>query len=554
MEDNEDIDEEKINDEEQLQYCSICHKNTFDTIAINNSKRNKILKELLQSIDFSELIKKCNCKNNSNYLYVHKFCILLKILYKYETKCEKCKADYNINIVKKFDKKRFIKLFLFFLFIYIIHLFVFLFCMFLLFINVILKEYMKKNSNKFIQYKHIFIFFGIVIFIINSFFLFYTIIINIKFFKINIYKYIIDILDFEEKKEKNEKKEKALNILLEEFLEWGHFQPMKYLISDISKKYFFNRIYSSYLNEVNNFIDKNNSEYYVDFHNIKIISADSKFTDGNNNYLWLNNNMNNYNANNNPNYLNLNNIFNKQSEEINFSSNLSSKLNNEGNDNENSNNIIINSSNNNSNFFTRGKKNNQILGSLKLSHTMNDFINININPKTSKNINININFSNEKISQIEQFSSSKDYTGRANSRRNSKIGKTALIPKKLMMTNIMAEQNIFKRKKRQLQSIKLKRNILNLKNTQITGNIDEEIDFSSFDGMGSHFSKGTGGSEQQKNFSSRESRCSNFKTKKSFKDVDLNISKSRIGEEEEEQNIRNSRKSNNSIKHVHFDG
>ena len=239
MEDNEDIDEEKINDEEQLQYCSICHKNTFDTIAINNSKRNKILKELLQSIDFSELIKKCNCKNNSNYLYVHKFCILLKILYKYETKCEKCKADYNINIVKKFDKKRFIKLFLFFLFIYIIHLFVFLFCMFLLFINVILKEYMKKNSNKFIQYKHIFIFFGIVIFIINSFFLFYTIIINIKFFKINIYKYIIDILDFEEKKEKNEKKEKALNILLEEFLEWGHFQPMKYLISDISKKYFF---------------------------------------------------------------------------------------------------------------------------------------------------------------------------------------------------------------------------------------------------------------------------------------------------------------------------
>ena len=105
-----------------------------------------------------------------------------------------------------------------------------------------------------------------------------------------------------------------------------------------------------------------------------------------------------------------------------------------------------------------------------------------------------------------------------------------------------------------MQSIKLKRNKLNLKNTQITGNIDEEIDFSSFDGMGSHFSKGTGGSEQQKNFSSRESRCSNFKTKKSFKDVDLNISKSRIGEEEDEQNIRNSRKSNNSIKHVHFDG
>jgi hypothetical protein len=229
-------------------------------------------------------------------------------------------------------------------------------------------------------------------------------------------------------------------------------------------------------------------------------------------------------------------------------------MNNEGNDNENSNNnIIINSSNNNSNHFTRGKKKNQILGSLKLSHTMNDFINININPNTSKNINININFSNEKISQLEQFSSSKEYTlrsGRANFRRNSKIGKTALIPKKLMMTNIMAEQNIFKRKKRQLQSIKIKRNKLNLKNTQITSNINEEIDFSSIDGVGSHFSKRTGSSGMKKNTSSRESRDSNFKTKKSFKDVTLNISNSNIGEEDE-QNLRNSINSN---KHVHFDG
>ena len=184
---------------------------------------------------------------------------------------------------------------------------------------------------------------------------------------------------------------------------------------------------------------------------------------------------------------------------------------------------------------------------------MNDFINININPNTSKNINININFSNEKISQLEQFSSSKDFTlrsGRANFRRNSKIGKTALIPKKLMMTNIMAEQNIFKRKRRQLQSIKIKRNKLNLKNTQITANINEEIDFSSIDGVGSHFSKRTGSSEMQKIMSSRESRYSNFKTKKSFKDVPLNISNSNIGEEDE-QNNRNSISSN---KNVHFDG
>ena len=549
MEYDEDIDEEKINNIEKMIYCSICHKKGFDLILPNNSKKNKILKEIIQSDDFTELIKKCNCKINNEFLYAHKFCILLKILYNYETKCEKCKGDYNIKIKKKFDKKRFINLFLFFLFIYIIHLFVFLFCMFLLFINVILKEYMKKNKNKLLQYKHVFIFFGVVIFIINSFFLFFTIIINIKQFKINIYKYIIDILDFEETK-KNEKNKTDSDALLKEFLEWGHFQPANYLMNDIGKKFIFNRIYSSYLNEVNNIIDKNNIEYNVDIHNIQIISADNKFSDSNNNNLWINNNINNIN----PNFLKINNLFNRHNEEINFSSNLSSKLNNEGNDIENSNNnIIINSSNNNSNYFNRGKKKNRVLGSLKLSQTMNDFINININPNTSKNINININFSNEKISQLEQFSSSKEYTlrsGRANFRRNSKIGKTALIPKKLMMTNIMAEQNIFKRKRRQLQSIKIKRNKLNLKNTQITANINEEIDFSSIDGVGSHFSKRTGSSEMQKIMSSRESRYSNFKTKKSFKDVPLNISNSNIGEEDE-QNNRNSISSN---KHVHFDG
>ena len=555
MEDDEDIDEDKINDVEKLLYCSICHKSVFDIIAINNSKRNKILQELMQSIDFSELIKKCNCKNNSEFLYAHKFCILLNILYKYETKCEKCKEDYNIKIVKKFDKKRFINLFLIFVFIYIIHLFIFLFCMFLLFINVILKEYVKKN-NKLIQYKHIFIFFGIIIFIINSFFLYFTIIINIKKFKVNIYKYIIDILDYEDTKEKKEKNKITSDILLlKEFFEWGHFQPVKYLINDMGKKYFFNSIYSSYLKKVNNIIDKNNREYGFEMHNIKIISADSKLNDGINNNLWLNNNMNNNCGNNNNNFLKINNLFYKPNEEINFSSNLSSKLNNDGNENDNSNNnIIINSSNNNSNNFTRGKTKNRVLGSLKLNHTMNDFINININPRTSKNINININFSNEKISQIEQFSSSKDYTlrsGRANFRRNSKIGKTALIPKKLMMTNIIAEQNIFKRKRRQLQSIKIKRNKLNLKNTQIIGNIDEEIDFSSIDDMRSRFSKMKGGSDTQKNISSRESKYSNFKTKKSFKDVSLNISKSNIGEEEDEQNIGTS---NNMNKHVHFDG
>ena len=519
---NDDVeDDEDINNIEKLINCSICHKNTFDIIT-ENSKKNLVIKKLMESVDYTELIKKCNCKINNENISAHKFCVLKKILFNYETRCEKCKTDYNIIITKKLDKRKFITSLIFYLIIYLIHLIVFLLSMFLLFINIILKEQMK--SIKINAYKHIFIFLGVAIFLINSFLLYFTIINNIKQFQIKIYDYILDILDIEE----NYNKEKIIP-LLKEFHEWANYQSLNYLINDINKKFFFNRIYSSYINEVNGIIENNNSELkknnLENNNNINIISVrsneDNYFENiqSNLNLNNKNNLINSNNNNNNPKFLQINSLFNKQIEEINFSSNLSSMKNNE-NDNSN-NNIIIH---NNSNNFIRNKSKNGIHSSLKLNHTLNDYINININPVTSKNINININFSNEKNSP-EQISSSKEFTlksGRA-LRRNSKIGNTALIPKKLMMTNIMAENNIFKRKKRQVQSIKIRRKMLNLKNTQITGNIDEEIDFSSFDEMRSGFSKATG----DKILSPKTgSKFSNLKTKKSFKDVPLNISNS----------------------------
>jgi len=552
--DNDDFDDdEEVDNIEKLLYCSICHKNTFDIIT-DNYKKNCVLKEILKSADFSELIKKCNCKINNKEIHTHKFCVLLKILFKYETRCEKCKTDYNIKISKKLDRKKFLISIIFYLIIYIIHLFVFLFCMFLIFIKDILKEYMK--SNKIIPYQHLFIFFGIIIFIINCFFLYFSIINNIKQFKLNIFNYIIDILDAEE----DDKNKTKMIPLLNEFQEWVHSQSLKDLIYDVNNKWFFNRIYSSYINEVNGIIDKNNSELrknYMD--NINIISVNSdenKYLDNlqSNLNLFSNNNL----FNKNPKFLQINNLFNKQNEEINFSSNQSSKLNNENNENENSNNNII-IHNNNSNNFVRKKSKKGIHSSLKLNHTLNDYINININPSvTSKNINININFSNEKNSQIEQISTSKEFTLRSGRalRRNSKIGKTALIPKKLMMTNIINDNNIFKRKRRQLKSIKIRRNPLNLKNTQITGNIDEEIDFSSIEDMRSGFSKGTGDINQRILSPKSGSKFGNFRTKKSFKDVSLNISNS-VNEEAEiskEQNGRNSIQTNGTNKKVHFVG
>jgi hypothetical protein len=550
---NDDIDDdEEINNIESLIYCSICHKKNFDIIT-DKLKQNKLLLELMKSVNYLELIKKCNCKIKNEFTYAHKLCVLLNILYKYETKCEKCKTDYNIIIRKKFNKKKFFYLFLVFIFIYTIHLLVFLFCIFLLFINIILKEYMK--SDKYIAYKNIFIFFGGILFVINCFILYFSIIINIRLFKINIYDFIIDIFDVEDIDPKQNKNNIKSNKLLIEFLSWAHLQSSNFLINEINKKYFFYRFYSRYLNEINEFINSNNSDISSNLEKINIINVedDNHISNIQKNYLMSKNMISHKN---NPNFLQINNLFNRQIDEINFSSNHSSKFNN---DIDNSNNNIIKQNNNN---FLRQNSKNPIHGSVKLNNTLNDFINININPMTSKNINININFSKEKISQIEKISSSKDFTTQSFRRafgRDSKIGKTALIPKKLMMSNIITEQNFFKRKKRQLQSIKLRRNQLNLKNTQITGNIDEEIDFSSFERMGDGISKGINDTSQKimspsgdKNF-----KYSNFKNKKSFRDADLNVSSSKSDDSENSKNkndgnISKSNCSNN--KRVHFAG
>lgn len=550
---NDDIDDdEEINNIESLIYCSICHKKNFDIIT-DKLKQNKLLLELMKSVNYLELIKKCNCKIKNEFTYAHKLCVLLNILYKYETKCEKCKTDYNIIIRKKFNKKKFFYLFLVFIFIYTIHLLVFLFCIFLLFINIILKEYMK--SDKYIAYKNIFIFFGGILFVINCFILYFSIIINIRLFKINIYDFIIDIFDVEDIDPKQNKNNIKSNKLLIEFLSWAHLQSSNFLINEINKKYFFYRFYSRYLNEINEFINSNNSDISSNLEKINIINVedDNHISNIQKNYLMSKNMISHKN---NPNFLQINNLFNRQIDEINFSSNHSSKFNN---DIDNSNNNIIKQNNNN---FLRQNSKNPIHGSVKLNNTLNDFINININPMTSKNINININFSKEKISQIEKISSSKDFTTQSFRRafgRDSKIGKTALIPKKLMMSNIITDQNFFKRKKRQLQSIKLRRNQLNLKNTQITGNIDEEIDFSSIERMGDGISKGINDTSQKimSPPGDKNLKYSNFKNKKSFRDADLNVSSSLSDDSENSKNkndgnISKSNCSNN--KRVHFAG
>lgn len=148
-----------MKESENIKICSICNKKILDTKNIN-SKMMKIFKDIFKDVELDEIIKKCYCDSNkcnvetegNEYnIFAHKYCILLKIIFNFEIKCENCNSIYNIKIYKKIDKNKKLYIFITFLIIYILHLFIYLFCMFLLFINDIIKDLI-------ISYKHIFTF------------------------------------------------------------------------------------------------------------------------------------------------------------------------------------------------------------------------------------------------------------------------------------------------------------------------------------------------------------------------------------------------------------
>ena len=131
-----------------------------------------------------------------------------------------------------------------------------------------------------------------------------------------------------------------------------------------------------------------------------------------------------------------------------------------------------------------------------------------------------------------------------------------MIPKNLMMSNIISEANSIKRKRRLLKSIKIRQNKINLKGTSLPGGSireDEEIDFSLFDKTATKLTRLNKKSIVLSRNDS-ELKYSYFKAKNSFKDIDFNISNSDIGGMEGncEQNFRSSVKNNINGKHVHF--
>ena len=539
--------ESEINYENSTVTCSICHRKNIN-IKQNHSKLKKLFNKNLKYTELSEIIKKCKCENiknfggvednesNKNYeIYTHKYCIIVKILFNFELKCEKCNTLYNIKITKEIDQKKKILLFASFTIVYIIHIFIYLFCLFLLFINVILKGYV------IIIYKHLSIFFAIILLILNSIFLSFSIKESKKRFR-HIYEYSLNIFDINNKYNNNccIDKENEFYNLIYEFYQYFYNNPMKYLITNINKKIINNKINYLYNKSIRDFIIKNNLDIItvnqiIKKNSILKIQEKPNKNQGDSKEIILNNNTN-------LNILKLNskNIL-IDSEIISGKSNGSKNISNLNN-NSSKNNCLINKSSKDENF--------------NLNHK--DYINININPVASNNININIRFSADKTSIIDH-SSIKEKTFQTN-KLFKKKGKSALIPTNLLMSKIISKINTFKRQKRILKSIKIKENKLRLKGENITGNIEEneEVDFSEFDKMESKISKNT---KDNDFFSSKRNNLRlkyyNLKSKNSFNDVDLNISNSDVEGQEDlvNQNFRGSMKSSKNIsgKHVHFE-
>ena len=415
--------------------------------------------------------------------------------------------------------------------------------MFLLFINVILKEY----TNK--KYKHLNIFFGIILLILNTIFLYFSIITNIHKNK-NIYKYSINIFDITDINNNynftGKDKENEFYKLLIEFYQWFYNSQIKNILTIINKKFINNKINIIDSNLIQNYIKENNKIIIINKKKEKNIN-ESKIKKQNN----IQNNIQNYNNNSKEIILNDNKIDILNNKTIKYQ-----KINIQK-ENENENYIkkesqedlaIHREESNNSNNLNL-KATNNIDSINNLNH--NDYINININPRTSKNININIHFSSDKNSIIDH-SSSKEML--FSSKRVNKYGKTALIPKKLTMTNIISEANSFKRKRRLIKSIKIKEYNLHLKGTGLPANIaeDEEVDFSDFEKNDSKTSKDKKTLISKNNF---DFKYNNFRGKKSYKEIDLNISNSDPDINDEmhmNSNIGNTLKHHLTDKHVHF--
>ena len=252
------ITSNKLNNNENISACSICKCNK---IPIDFSKKNikelKILKTKyrLKESDFSVIIKKCNCtKKNPK---AHKLCVLLNVLYNFNLKCSECNADYNIIITNHINISK--KLYNFFLLIYFLFLNLIIYgaSLFLILYPLIIDKN-KGNEPEKKKFKHVFYYFGGLIFIINTFFIFVTISSILYNNPEDINDYLIDIKDISEAN-KNKNTDKYYNMLYK-FFRYFYKTQIRFLIDKKHKSNYIAKGYGYFNNKLKDIIMKNRIE------------------------------------------------------------------------------------------------------------------------------------------------------------------------------------------------------------------------------------------------------------------------------------------------------
>ena len=265
--------------------CSICKQKDLpvDLSKIKSIKiklfinNNRINKE-----DYSLLIKKCNCNKKA-----HKFCILLNIIFNYEIKCPDCNSFYNISVTKKIDNGK--KCFTIFLiiFLFFIHIIFYGCTAALILFNL---DKFKMNDFNNIQkekYMNAQFFFALIIFSLNSFFVYKSIKILRLRFKFG-YKYFININDKSLNNKEDSKYFESLNGFYRAFYKYS----LKYLVCKRNETFFSNKI--NYNKEYLNIIKNNNIVIQYTLNGSKEYTNNSKIKNNNNeDILKMKNNNNN---------------------------------------------------------------------------------------------------------------------------------------------------------------------------------------------------------------------------------------------------------------------
>ena len=290
--------------------CSICNS---DKLPIDVSKKSKYEIKILLSrfklkeTELSNLIKKCNCTKTSPK--VHKLCILLNVLYNFELKCNECNTNYNIVVNHKKNSAKNICKFCSLILYLLINIILYGSSAFLILYPLLINKDCEKKLF------HIYFFFGGLIFLLNSYFIYVTILSILYQNPEDINDYTVDVKDISEaNKNKNLDKYFAL---LYKFYRYFYKTQIRYLIGKKHKNVYISKGYGYFNKDLKDLIIKNNKEIF----------KERRPNNGGNDILILNINNNDKNG------LNT----------------LQDKTINKNNKNNNNNNIVNQSNGNNEN-------------------------------------------------------------------------------------------------------------------------------------------------------------------------------------------------------------